>query len=60
MDEYLDRPAAALIDAFALNATRARSFTGIVIPRAGHGFQGREQDLARAMVRWISAQRLLD
>ena len=58
-DEYLDRPPQALIDAFALNATRARSFTGIVIPRARHGFQGREEDVARAMVRWISEQRLL-
>ena len=58
-DEYLDRPAGALIDAFAWNATGARSFTGIVIPRARHGFQGREHDLARAIVRWIREQRLL-
>jgi len=57
-DEYLDRPPGALIDAFALNATRAPSFRGIVIPRARHGFQSREHDLARAMVRWISEQRL--
>ena len=59
-DEYLDRPPGALIDAFALNATRAPSFRGIVIPRARHGFQGREHDLARAMVLWIRGQRLLD
>jgi pimeloyl-ACP methyl ester carboxylesterase len=52
-DEYLDRSARSLIDAFAQNATRARSFTGIVIPRAGHGFQDHEDALARAMVRWI-------
>jgi pimeloyl-ACP methyl ester carboxylesterase len=57
-DEYLDRSAAALIAAFALNATRARSFTGIVIPRARHGFQGHEGDLARAIGGWIGAQRL--
>jgi acetyl esterase/lipase len=57
-DEYLDRSAAALIGAFALNATRARSFTGIVIPRARHGFQGHEGDLARAIGGWIGAQRL--
>jgi pimeloyl-ACP methyl ester carboxylesterase len=55
-DEYLDRPGAALIDAFARNATRTRSFTGIVIPRARHSFQTREHDLARAIVRWIRAQ----
>jgi len=58
-DEYLDRPAAALVAAFALNATAAPSFTGIVVPRARHGFQRHEQDLARAIGRWIRAQRLL-
>lgn len=57
-DEYLDRPPGALIDALARNAARARSFTGIVIPQARHGFRGCEHDLARAMVRWISEQRL--
>jgi pimeloyl-ACP methyl ester carboxylesterase len=57
-DEYLDRSPTALIDAFARNTIRARSFTGIVIPRAGHGFQNREHDLARAVVRWVSEQRL--
>ena len=52
-DEYLDRPAAALIEAFARHATSARSFSGIVIPRARHGFAGREEPLAQALVRWI-------
>lgn len=50
-DEYLDRPAAELIEAFRRNATRARSFTGIVVPGGRHGFQGRERALADAMVR---------
>jgi alpha-beta hydrolase superfamily lysophospholipase len=58
-DEYLDRRPTELIDAFERNATRARSFTGIVIPGAGHGFQKREDIVARAIVRWISGQRLL-
>ena len=53
-DEYLDRPPAALLGAFALNATRARSFTGIVIPGALHGFQKREDVVARAIVRWVT------
>jgi len=52
-DEYLDRPAAALVEAFARQATAARSFSGIVIPRARHGFAGREELLARALVRWV-------
>ncbi len=57
-DEYLDRPAAALLAAFQANATRARSFTGIVVPRALHGFARHEEVLARAIVRWIRAQAL--
>jgi pimeloyl-ACP methyl ester carboxylesterase len=52
-DEYLERPARALVEAFERHATRARSFTGIVIPGARHGFAGREALLARAIVGWI-------
>jgi pimeloyl-ACP methyl ester carboxylesterase len=52
-DEYLDRRPADLLAAFASNAVRARSFTGLVIPGARHGFQDREDLLARAIVRWI-------
>jgi alpha-beta hydrolase superfamily lysophospholipase len=52
-DEYLDRRPAELLRAFEQNATRARSFTGIVIPGALHGFQKREEALALAIVRWI-------
>ncbi len=52
-DEYLDRRPRELVDAFARNATRARSFTPIVIPGARHGFQRHEDALARAIVRWI-------
>ena len=54
-DEYLDHPAAELIAAFARNATAARSFTGLVIPGANHGFQRREDALALAIVRWIQS-----
>ena len=52
-DEYLDRRPAELMEAFERNATRARSFTGIVIPGALHGFQKHEDVLARAIVRWV-------
>jgi pimeloyl-ACP methyl ester carboxylesterase len=52
-DEYLDRPAAALVEAFQANARRARSFTGIVVRGADHGFAGRERDLAELLVGWI-------
>ena len=57
-DEYLDRSASEVLDAFAQHATRARSFTGVVIPGGNHGFQSREAALARAIVSWIRAQRL--
>jgi len=52
-DEFLDRPAQEVIDAFERNATRARSFTGAVVPGARHGFQGRERELANLLVRWV-------
>jgi pimeloyl-ACP methyl ester carboxylesterase len=52
-DEYLDRPAWDVIDAFRTNAPRVDSFTGIVVPRARHGFQGQERELADLLVRWI-------
>lgn len=52
-DEYLDRPAPALIAAFEHNATAARAFTGLVIPGADHGFLKHEDELAQAIVRWI-------
>jgi pimeloyl-ACP methyl ester carboxylesterase len=57
-DEFLDRPAEALVEAFETNATRSRSFTGLVVPRALHGFQGQEDALAEAIVRWIGRERL--
>jgi pimeloyl-ACP methyl ester carboxylesterase len=52
-DEYLDRPPAALIEAFARHATGARSFTGLVVSGAPHGFARREEVLARALVGWV-------
>jgi alpha-beta hydrolase superfamily lysophospholipase len=51
-DEYLDRSAEELIAAFARNATGTRMFTGVVVPRARHGFRGWERVLAREVVRW--------
>ena len=51
-DEYLDRRPAEVIAAFERNATRAASFTGIIIPGALHGFRRHEGVLAREIVRW--------
>src|SRR2546426_6667686 len=55
-DEYLDRRPAELIRAFERNVTLARSLAGIVIPRARHGFQGRERALGQAMLRFIRSR----
>jgi alpha-beta hydrolase superfamily lysophospholipase len=52
-DEYLDRRPQELLDAFRRNAVRARSFTGVVLPGAGHGFQQHERELAEVIVRWV-------
>jgi alpha-beta hydrolase superfamily lysophospholipase len=57
-DEYLDRPAAEVVAAFARHATGARSFTGLVVPGARHGFAGHEAVLARAITRWLRHQGL--
>ena len=52
-DEYLDRPPQEVIDAFRRNAVRARSFSGVVLRGARHGFQKRERELADVIVRWV-------
>lgn len=52
-DEYLDRSALALLETFAQHATGTRSFTGLVVPRAGHSFGGHERALAAMMLDWI-------
>ena len=54
-DEYLDRRPSEVVDAFERNAIRARSFTGIVVPGADHGFTGHEAALARSIARWAAA-----
>ncbi len=55
-DEYLDRRPAELLAAFERNATRSRSFTGMVIPGARHGFLKHERILSRTIVRWLQAR----
>jgi alpha-beta hydrolase superfamily lysophospholipase len=52
-DEYLDRRAAEVVAAFERQATGTPAFTGIIVPRASHGFRGHEDVLARAVVRWV-------
>ena len=55
-DEFLDRPAAALLAAFEANAPRTRSFTATVVRGANHSFVGHERALAEGIVRWIARE----
>jgi dienelactone hydrolase len=52
-DEYLDRRPQELLQALQRNAVRARSFTGVIIRGAQHGFPRRERELADVIVRWL-------
>lgn len=52
-DEYLDRPAKKLIETFKQNAKFAKSFSGIIIKNAGHGFYKKEKELAGEIISWI-------
>jgi pimeloyl-ACP methyl ester carboxylesterase len=47
-DEYLDRRAATLVAAFERHAVATPAFTGIIVPRASHGFRGHETVLITA------------
>ncbi|MBI4276314.1 alpha/beta fold hydrolase [Candidatus Uhrbacteria bacterium] len=49
-DQYLDRDASDVVEAFQKHAIRARQFRGIIIPEADHSFNGKEKELARALL----------
>lgn len=52
-EEHIDRPARQLIDVFENNAPSAKSFSGIIIKGANHGFRNKEKELAREIIHWI-------
>lgn len=52
-DKHLDRPAKKLIEIFRQNAISAKSFSGIIIKGANHGFYGKEKELAQKTIKWI-------
>lgn len=54
-DEYLDRPAEKLIEIFRRHVLLAKSFTGVIIKDADHGFRKKEKELARQVIRQIKA-----
>ena len=54
LDEYLDRPARGIIAAFERHAQWTKSFSGIIIKSANHGFRGKEKELTEAMIGEVS------
>lgn len=52
-DEYRDRPIKKILAAFRTHATSTKSFSGVIIQGANHGFQKKEKELARAITKWI-------
>jgi alpha-beta hydrolase superfamily lysophospholipase len=52
-DQYLDRPAKNLIEIFQKNAIRTKSFSGVIIKGANHGFYKKEKELAKVIADWI-------
>lgn len=56
-DEYLDRPARDIIAAFEDHARWTKSFSGIIIKSANHGFRGKEKGLADAITKLAAKHR---
>lgn len=52
-DEYRDRPIKKILDAFRAHATSTKSFFGIIIKDANHGFLKREKEFSRIIIRWV-------
>lgn len=52
-DEHSDRPAKKLVEIFAKNAKSAKSFSGIIIKNANHGFYKKEKELTKEIINWI-------
>lgn len=52
-DEYLDRPVKICMDSFASHAKRAKSFCGVILKGANHGFIKKEDELTRVLVNWM-------
>lgn len=54
-DQYLTRPAKEVMNLFAATAVSTKHFTGVVIPRADHGFAGYQAAVIRAIDTWLTA-----
>lgn len=54
-DEYLDRPAKKLAEIFKKNAVSTKTFSGVIIHGADHGFRKKEKELAKEIMKTIEA-----
>ncbi|OGZ97577.1 MAG: hypothetical protein A3J10_03725 [Candidatus Sungbacteria bacterium RIFCSPLOWO2_02_FULL_54_10] len=55
-DQYLDRPAEKLVEIFRSHALSTKSFSGVIIKGADHGFKGKEKMLSKVVMDWIQQQ----
>lgn len=52
-DAYIDRPTKKLMTLYKEKSKATRSFTGVVVPGASHGFGEHQRQLVRAIGRWL-------
>jgi pimeloyl-ACP methyl ester carboxylesterase len=57
-DEHLDRPAKNLVETFEKNSVNTKSFSGIIIKGANHGFYRKEKGLTHEILKWIKETHL--
>ena len=57
-DEYLDRPAKKLVEISRSHAPLNKSFSGVIIKNADHGFRDKEKELAQQILRWVKSNGL--
>ncbi len=58
-DEYLNRPAKEIIEIFRSHASSTKSFSGVIIRGADHGFRKKEKELSLAIIQEIQKWGLL-
>lgn len=52
-DKHLDRPAADFINSFRANTRSTKSFSGVIIKGADHGFRKKEKELSHKIIQVI-------
>ena len=56
LDQYRDRPVSRIMRAFTDNALLTKSFAGITIKGADHGFRRKEKELANVIAGWVKKE----